>query len=405
MIAAQPPADESSPELRPLLHEEVNRLPEKYRAPVVLCYLQGKTNEEAGRQLAWPIGTVKGRLTRARQLLRKRLTRRGLALPAAAFAAVLAQGTASAAMPAVLVDSTVKAALQVAAGQAALAGVVPAQVAALTRGVLQAMFLTRATIAGTVFLTMSVLGTGAGLLTYHTLAAEPGVQERAARPAQAARAAAEPRKEGDKDSEPADRERSHENLKQIALAMLNWESAYRRYPAAAIYDKDGKALLSWRVLLLPYLDQNALFKEFKLDEPWDSEHNKKLLARMPKIYAPPRGEHKEHATVYQVFTGRGTLFEGTQGRRIAEITDGTANTIGVVEAAEAVPWTKPADLPYDPVKPLPKLGGMFKDIFHAAFADGRVHVLKMKFDEQTMRAVITCNGGEIYEPDKIEADK
>src|SRR5262249_1751252 len=87
MVAAQPETEGIGAELRPALHEEIRRLPEKYRVPIVLCYLQGRTHEQAAQELAWPIGTVKGRLTRARDLLRARLTRRGLALSAGAVAA------------------------------------------------------------------------------------------------------------------------------------------------------------------------------------------------------------------------------------------------------------------------------------------------------------------------------
>jgi RNA polymerase sigma factor (sigma-70 family) len=158
------PARETMPDdLRPVIHEEVHRLPEKYRIPVVLCYLEGQTHEEAAEHLQWPIGTVKGRLARARDLLRSRLTRRGLALPAGAVAAELARG-ASAAIPTALLDSTIKAALLVAAGQAATAGVVSATVAALSEGMLRTMFMTKLKIGAMALLVVGVAATGAGVL-------------------------------------------------------------------------------------------------------------------------------------------------------------------------------------------------------------------------------------------------
>src|SRR5205807_1793185 len=116
--------------------------------------------------------------------------------------------------------------------------------------------------------------------------------------------------------------------------------------------------LSWRVALLPYLEQNPLYKAFKLDEPWDSAHNKTLLAQMPELFAPVAGKTKEPlSTYYQVFTGPGTVFDGPKGLRlVADIPDGTSNTILIVEAGEAVAWTRPEDVPYSPKKDLPKLG-------------------------------------------------
>src|SRR3954454_3513196 len=107
-------------ELRPVLHEEVNRLPEKYRMPVILCYLEGKTNEEVAELLQWPVGTVKGRLSRARDILRSRLTRRGLALSAALLVTALSNGTVIAdVVPTRLVDETVAGALSITAREAA----------------------------------------------------------------------------------------------------------------------------------------------------------------------------------------------------------------------------------------------------------------------------------------------
>jgi RNA polymerase sigma factor (sigma-70 family) len=116
MSRADAAPESSFSDWQPLLHEEVNRLPGKYRLPIVLSYLEGKTHEEAARELGWPVGTVKGRLARARDLLRTRLARRGLALPAAGLTALLAQGTVQAAVPAALADSTLRAALLFAAG-------------------------------------------------------------------------------------------------------------------------------------------------------------------------------------------------------------------------------------------------------------------------------------------------
>jgi RNA polymerase sigma factor (sigma-70 family) len=155
-------------ELRPILDEELNRLPEKYRAPVVLCYLQGITHAEAARRLGWPRGTVAGRLARARQMLRARLTRRGLGLPAGLLAAALAE-SASAAVPTGLGMSTVKAAVLTAAGQAA-AGLVSAAAAALVEGVLHAMLMGKLKIVTAVVLTFVVLGSGATWFAYGGLA-------------------------------------------------------------------------------------------------------------------------------------------------------------------------------------------------------------------------------------------
>jgi RNA polymerase sigma factor (sigma-70 family) len=401
MIATEQPWEAN--DLGPVLHEELNRLPERYRAPLVLCYLQGKTNEQAARLLAWPVGTVKGRLSRARAILRKRLTRRGMALPAGVLAAMLAPSAASAAMPVALVDSTVRAAMLVAAGKAVTAGVLSGSVAVLTKGVLQTMWLTRLTALFGTVVGLSLLGTTAALVVHRGLAAGPGPREAVAQSeARADDAKAEPQQVAPDPAEDADRGRHLDNLKRLALAMHNFHGDNGQFPPAAVYSKDGKPLLSWRVLLLPYLDEQQLFKEFKLDEPWDGPNNKKLLARMPDVFASPRGKAKGTATtVYQVFTGAGTVFPSPKASGIGDITDGTSNTIMIAEASEAVPWTRPADLPYDPNRPVPKLGGLFKNGSYVAFADGSARFLKRTLDEVTLRALITANGGEIIDQSKF----
>jgi RNA polymerase sigma factor (sigma-70 family) len=152
-------------DLRQVLDEEVNRLPEKYRVPVVLCYLEGHTNEEAARQLGCPRGTVLSRLARGRERLRQRLTRRGLALAVGGLTAPLAV-EAEAAVSANLVNGTVGAAQAFVAGKAA--GLVSAPVLALTEGVLQAMFLTRIKLIGAAVLAVALTVTTAGLFAQRT---------------------------------------------------------------------------------------------------------------------------------------------------------------------------------------------------------------------------------------------
>src|SRR5262245_48262523 len=137
--------------------------------------------------------------------------------------------------------------------------------------------------------------------------------------------------------------RSLNNLQQLVIAMHTYHDAHNHFPAAASTDKQNKRLLSWRVHLLPYLDQEDLYKEFKLDEPWDSEHNKKLIKKMPKVFlsqhaAPRLG--RDGKTTYLVPVGLDTISPGTQPTKITDITDGTSLTIMLVEAADerAVVW-------------------------------------------------------------------
>jgi hypothetical protein len=206
---------------------------------------------------------------------------------------------------------------------------------------------------------------------------------------------------GGGDSSDTDRRRhSQNNLKQIGLALHNYHDSFGKFPAAAITSKDGKPLLSWRVAILPYIEEEKLYREFKLDEPWDSPHNKPLLKKMPKIYEPLGVQTKEpNRTFYQAFVGIGAAFEGTDGTRIVQFLDGTSNTFLVAEAGEAVPWSKPDDLAFDPAKPLPELGGLFKDGFHALYADGSVRFVKKGVKEETLRALITRAGNEVLGAD------
>jgi RNA polymerase sigma factor (sigma-70 family) len=167
---ADPMAELDWRDLRPILDEEVQRLPEKYRVPFILCHLEGKTNEEAALLLGCPKGTVLSRLARARERLRARLTRRGLVFSVAGLATVWSQQVAPAAVPGALTEATIKAALPVAAGQTAAAGIVSASVAALTRGELQMMVVSKFLALGAIVLGTGIVATGAGFFGYRALA-------------------------------------------------------------------------------------------------------------------------------------------------------------------------------------------------------------------------------------------
>jgi hypothetical protein len=212
------------------------------------------------------------------------------------------------------------------------------------------------------------------------------------------------------------------NLRTFAIAMLNYSDTYKHLPASANLDVrlrgqfgnavlteellakvqgklKGKTLplLSWRVAILPFIEEGPLYKQFKLDEPWDSEHNKKLQEKMPKVYAPVTGKAKPGLTYYQVFVGKDAPFDGMVSPRFpASFPDGTSNTFLVVEGGEAVPWTKPQDIPFDG-KTVPKLGGLFAEGFHVAMADGTVRFVPKGADERAIRAAITPRGGEFMD--------
>ena len=193
--------------------------------------------------------------------------------------------------------------------------------------------------------------------------------------------------------EQATRGRSANNLKQIGLALHNYADTYNTFPSAAIVDKKGKPLLSWRVAILPYIEQDNLYKQFHLDEPWDSEHNKTLIAQMPKTFALPNNLSKPNETHYRVLVGGDSMWDWVQGVTFAQITDGLSNTWMVVEADGGVPWTKPDELEFDAKKPLPKFGTKFNGGFHALYADGSVRLYKKV--PTSAAAMITKSGGEV----------
>ena len=188
----------------------------------------------------------------------------------------------------------------------------------------------------------------------------------------------------------------------MGLAFHNYASAHGTLPPAAVCGPDGHPLLSWRVLLLPYIEQQGLYDEFKLDEPWDSEHNLRLLDRMPKTYEAPWKKYVDvppHQTVLHVFVGPGAAFEWGRGLRLKDdFPDGTSTTLLYVEAGPPVPWTKPEEIPFETGKPI-RLRGLFRDGYRAGTVDGAGYkIIRHDADADLLRASITRNGGESVPP-------
>ncbi len=187
------------------------------------------------------------------------------------------------------------------------------------------------------------------------------------------------------------------NLRQIALALHNYHQQHGRFPPAVLARYQGRKLkhpLSWRVALLPYLGHQKLFDQYRLDEPWDSPNNRKVLQQMPPVFRHPMDPPGTTVSAFYVLAGPRTVFEGSQGISVGEILDGTAQTILVVEARRNVPWTKPEDIPFDPNELPPKLGEYFPNGANVAFADGSVRFLKHNITPEVLNRLIVRNDGK-----------
>lgn len=194
------------------------------------------------------------------------------------------------------------------------------------------------------------------------------------------------------------REQSMNNLKQIALAMHGYHEARKHFPAPASQGPAGKPLLSWRVAILPYLGEEPLYKQFHLDESWDSPHNKTLIDKMPSAFRSARPQAAKGRTAYVVPISQGALYASlTDEPQLKDITDGTANTIMVAEVDDphAVVWTKPDDFSFDPKDPAKGIGSPHENGFNAAFCDGSVRLIPKTIDAKTLKALITRAGGEV----------
>jgi len=208
----------------------------------------------------------------------------------------------------------------------------------------------------------------------------------------------------------ARRSQCSNNLKQIGLAMHNYHDTYACFPPAYIADENGQPMHSWRVLLLPYMEQQSLYDQYNFDEPWDSPENLALGSMMPDVYRCPSDTLSGPSeTSYAMIVGPGTISDGTKATKIREITDGTSNTLLVVEAAgSGINWLDPRDLDADQISFLVNDqvdGGIVSehpDGANVLFCDGSVIFLHGSIDPGDVRAMSSISGGETVDRDRIQ---
>ncbi len=202
--------------------------------------------------------------------------------------------------------------------------------------------------------------------------------------------------------EAARRMNASNHIKQIMLGFHNYHSATGSLPPAAITDAGGQPLLSWRVALLPYLEQQALYAKFHLDEAWDSEHNFPLSQQLPTVYEDPSAVLPPGYTVMQAVVSESSGLKLNQSVAFSEFTDGLSHSLLVIESKRdaAVPWSKPDDILIDPSEPLAVMGNSHPGGFHVGMADGAVKFITYSVDTDLFRALMTRAGGEVVRLDQ-----
>ncbi|MCG8649529.1 MAG: DUF1559 domain-containing protein, partial [Pirellulales bacterium] len=200
--------------------------------------------------------------------------------------------------------------------------------------------------------------------------------------------------------EAARRMSASNNFKQIGLAIHNYHAAYKRLPPAAIEDEEGNPLLSWRVAILPFLEQQALYEQFHLDEPWNSPHNIKLSKQMPAVFQDPSLALPPGKTVFHLSIGDQLFLKPEGEGKFRDVLDGLANTIMAFEAdaSEAVTWTAPEPLELDLDNPIDQMGHIHQGGFHVLMADGAVIFITHSIEPGLFRALLTRDGGETIQP-------
>jgi Protein of unknown function (DUF1559) len=200
-------------------------------------------------------------------------------------------------------------------------------------------------------------------------------------------------------AEPVAVTQTQNNLKQLALGLHNYHSAFNALPT--YHKMEQSKGLSWRVHILPFIDHEDLYKEFHLDEAWDSPHNIRLLDRMPQVFKPviPLGSNessKPFHTTYVAPIGERTVFGQDKIVDFQHVTDGTSNTVIFVELKpeHAIPWTSPEEYRFDPANPAAKLRSVNGRV-STAYMDGSVRTILQNEPASVWNAVFSRNGGEL----------
>jgi prepilin-type processing-associated H-X9-DG protein len=191
------------------------------------------------------------------------------------------------------------------------------------------------------------------------------------------------------------------NLRQLSLAMHNYHDTYGSLPPAYTVDANGNRLHSWRTLLLPFLEEGGLYQQINLDEPWDSPANRIFADQVMNVYQCPSASNMTPgATNYMVVVGENTCFPGDAGISMASITDGTSNTLMIVEVENpsGASWMEPVDLEFSSLSMTFTPDGISSNHprgVNAAFVDGSVHFLKDDISPQTLGNLILRNDGNM----------
>ena len=199
--------------------------------------------------------------------------------------------------------------------------------------------------------------------------------------------------------EAARRVQCQNNLKQIALAMLNYEMANKSFPPAYIPDESGKPMTSWRTLILPYIEEQPLYEQYDFNKPWDDPVNQRVVnTPLAAFHCPSEAGPTSTDTSYVMVVGPGTLSDGPSAARIDEIRDGTSNTIMLVEIENSgIKWAEPKDITVDELIARctgPGAKTAHPHVFNVAFCDGSVRAISTDIDPQVLRALLTRSGGE-----------
>lgn len=187
------------------------------------------------------------------------------------------------------------------------------------------------------------------------------------------------------------------NMKQISLALLNYEEEHGTLPPAFTVDENGNRLHSWRTLLLPYLELQKLYETIDLTRPWDDPANKLARETVVEVYQCPSAYRNDGPTTYLAVVGPNSVFSANGGRKTSEVVDGTANTITFLDVAHnrSVHWMSPEDIsPEEVIDMFAAVEGNHVGIYQAAFLDGHATAISEDVDREALRAMLTIAGGE-----------